>query len=239
MKLSNLLFNKKKLKQLESQNYSNRTMARLISTAEIYALSMGFFNPQMYKKFDQFDNMKRKNKDELEGELILQIECCKVSMESYIKKHKKYDFPEDFDKKATISELENIKKQVCNRDKKYYSAIIKLINGKTDIPSFYKDLLSLENDDEKGSDKMDPELQLKMNIPIMKYIDNVKHQVKDNYTQNPDYKIKLNLNEPFPKNPYLDNLLKVQKELDYQKRMKNVEEFKENKYYDEFDDDLK
>lgn len=235
----NLQLDKKKLKQLESQNYSNSTMARLISTAEIYALSMGFFNPQMYKKFDQFDNLKRKNKDELEGELILQIECFKISMESYKKKHKKYDFPEDFDKKATISELENIKKQVCNRDKKYYSAIINLINGKTNIPSFDEELTSLENSDEKKSDKVEPELQLKIGIPIIKYVDNAKHQVKNNYIQNPDYKIRLNLNEPLPKNPYLENLLDIQKELDYKKRMKNVEEFKENKKNNDSLDDLR
>lgn len=237
MSLSNLQLNKNKLKQLESQNYSNRTMARLISTAEIYALSLGLFNPQMYKKFDQFDNLKRKNKDELEGELILQIKCCKISMESYIKKHKKYDFPEDFNKAATIFELENIRKQVCNRDKKYYSAIIDLIKGKTNIPSFDEDLLSLENNDDKPSDKKDPELQLKMGIPIMKYVDSIKNQVKDKYTQNPDYKIKLDLNKPFPKNPYLENLLNVQKELDYKKRMNIISEYSANKndeYYEDY-----
>lgn len=236
MSLSNLQLNKNKLKQLESQNYSNRTMARLISTAEIYALSLGLFNPQMYKKFDQFDNLKRKNKDELEGELILQIKCCKISMESYIKKYKKYDFPEDFNKAAIIFELENIRKQVCNRDKKYYSAIIDLIKGKTNIPSFDEDLLSLENDDDKPSDKKDPKLQLKMDIPIIKYVDSIKHQVKDKYSQNPDYKIKLDLNKPFPKNPYLEKLLNIQKELDYKKRMNIINEYSANKNYEYYED---
>ena len=57
--------NKEKLKQLESQEYSNRTLSRLICISELYALSLGYNNPQMYKKFDQFNTLKRKNKDEL------------------------------------------------------------------------------------------------------------------------------------------------------------------------------
>ena len=100
---------KQKLKQFESQTYSNRTLARLISTAELYGLSLGYENPQLYKKFDQFNNLKRKNQDELLGELIIQIQCAQVSMTSYINKYGKYHLPEDFDMNKTILELENIK----------------------------------------------------------------------------------------------------------------------------------
>lgn len=219
--------NKEKLKQLESQTYSNRTLARLISTAELYALSLGYKNPQLYKKFDQFNNLKRKNQDELLGELILQIKCTQVSMVSYINKYKKYDLPEDFDKNKTILELENIRKQVRKRDKKYYKAIIKLIQGDTNINSFDQELDELENDEEEGDTK-DPELQIKMGIPIMRYVESVKNQVKTKYEKNPSYKVKLDLNKPFEKNEYFDNLVKVQKDIDSNKTKKKIGN---NNYY--------
>ena len=214
--------NKQNLKQLESQTYSNRTLARLISTAELYALSLGYKNWQLYKKFDQFNNLKRKNPDELLGELILQIQCAKTSMISYIKKYQKYDLPVDFDLNKTILELENIQKQVRKRDKKYYKAIIKLIKGDTNIPDFDEELDDLENDDEEEQgDSKDPQLQLKMDIPIMKYVDSIKSQVKRKYEKDPSYKVKLDLNKPFEKNEYFENLVKVQKDIDSNKARKN------------------
>ena len=214
--------NKQNLKQLESQTYSNRTLARLISTAELYALSLGYKTSQLYKKFDQFNNLKRKNSDELLGELILQIQCAKVSITSYISKYQKYDLPEDFDMNKTILELENIRRQVRKRDKKYYNAIIQLIKGDPNIPNFDQDLDDLENDDEEEKgDSKDPRLQLKMDIPIMKYVDSIKKQVKSKYEKDPSYKVKLDLNKPFEKNEHFENLIKVQKDIDTNKTRKN------------------
>lgn len=210
--------NKTTLRQLESQTYSNRTLARLISTAELYALRKGYKIPQLYKKFDHFNNLERKNVDELLGELILQIQCFKVSMESYYNKFHHYDFPEDFNKNENILHLDNIRKLVKNKDKQYYKAIIKLIQGDTNIPTFDKSLENLENDDdEERDDEKTPELQLKMSIPIMRYVDSVKNNVKTKYEQNPSYKVKLDLDKPFEKNEYFDNLVKLQKDIDKQR----------------------
>jgi hypothetical protein len=224
------ILDKQNLKKLESQEYSNRTLARLICVSELYALSLGYNNPQMYKKFDQFDNLRRKNKDELEGELILQIKCCKISMDSYIKKYNKYDFPLDFNKKKTLEELEYIKKLVCNKNKKYYKAIIKLVNGDTNINNFDENLYDLENDDDKENDNglKNPEQQLKIDIPIMKYVDSIKNKVKNNYEKNPKYKVKLELNKPMEKNVYLENALKYQDELEKKKKNKKMERFSQN-----------
>lgn len=244
MQLEYLQLDKKMLKQLESQTYSNRTLARLIAISEIYAKSLGIDNHQMYKKFDQFDNLKRKSRDELEGELILQINCCTVSMNSYIQKYNRYDFPDDFNKKETLKELENIKRKVCNKDKKYYVTIINLINGNfKDIPSFDNELDGLENDDEeekKGTKP--PQLQLKVDIPIMKYINSVKKQVKKKYIQNPSYKVRLDLNNPMENNQYFDNLVKIKNEIDqknnkkYQyKNYKNKnKQYNNNDYEDDY-----
>lgn len=74
-----LLANKQRLRQLESQTYSNRTMVRMISCAELYSVSMNVENDQIYKKFDEFDNLNRKTKKELKSELILQIRCFQIS----------------------------------------------------------------------------------------------------------------------------------------------------------------
>ena len=198
---------KQKLKQLESQTYSNRTMARLISIAELYALSVNCNNEQLYKKFDEFDNLNRKTANELKGELIFQIECFKVSYASYVKKYKHYDFPDDYDEKKTLEELKNIEKNINEEDKKYYQSIIKLLNGDTNIPSFDEDLYELEKGE--NSDKKDPKLQLATDIPIMRYLDGIRKNLKKNYLEDPmNSRVKLNLDEPFEKNEELQELVK-------------------------------
>ena len=183
--------NKQKLKQLESQTYSNRTMARLISTAELYALGVKCKNSQLYKKYDEFDNLNRKTIDELKGELILQIGCFQVSYKSYIKKYKHYDFPDDYDEEKTLEELKDIEQNINENDKKYYQAIIKLLNGDTNIPSFDDDLEELEKGD---PDTKDPLLQIKTDIPIMRHLDGIRKNLKQNYLEDPmNCKVKLNL----------------------------------------------
>ena len=200
--------NKQKLKQLESQTYSNRTMARLISTAELYALSVNCYNEQIYKKFDEFDNLNRKTKDELKGELILQINCFKLSYQSYVKKYKNYDYPDDYDKEKTIEELKKIEENINDNDKKFYQAIIKLLNDDTNIPSFEEELNELEEGEEQ-SDKKDPKLQLETDIPIMRYLDGIRKNLKQNYLDNPmNCKIRLNLNESMEKNEEFEKLIK-------------------------------
>lgn len=202
-----MLASKQKLKQLESQTYSNRTMARLISIAELYALSVNCKNEQLYKKFDEFDNLNRKTVNELKGELILQIYCFKVSYESYVKQYKHYDFPDDYDEEKTLEELKNIEKNINEEDKKYYQSIIKLLNGDTNIPSFDEDLDELEEGE--NSDKKDPKLQLATDIPIMRYLDGIRKNLKKNYLEDPmNCKVKLNLDESFEKNEELQELVK-------------------------------
>jgi hypothetical protein len=206
---------KQKLKQLESQTYSNRTMARLISTAELYALAVKCKNRQLYKKFDEFDNLNRKTIDELKGELILQIGCFKVSYQSYIKKYKHYDFPDDYDEEKTLEELKDIEQNIHEKDKKYYQAIIKLLNGDTNIPSFDDDLEELE---EGEPDTKDPILQIKTDIPIMRHLDGIRKNLKQNYLEDPmNCKVKLNLDEPMEKN---EELKKLVKKLDKEKNKK-------------------
>ena len=199
---------RQKLKQLESQTYSNRTMARLIATAELYALSVNCFNEQLYKKFDEFDNFNRKNKKELKGDLILQINCFKVSYQSYIKKYKHYDYPDDYDENKTMEELEQIEKNINDEDKKFYQAIIKLLKGDPNIPSFDDDLDELEEGDEQ-SDKKDPKLQIEMDIPIMRHLDGIRKNLKNNYLNDPmNCKIRLKLDEPMEKNEEFEKLIK-------------------------------
>lgn len=209
---------KQKLKQLESQTYSNRTMARLISTAELYALSVNCKNSQLYKKFDEFDNLNRKSQNEIKGELIIQIECFKISYQSYVKKYKHYDFPDDYDNEKTIEELENIERNINENDKKFYQAIIKLLKGNTNIPSFDEELDELE----EGDDKKDPLLQIKTDIPVMRHLNGIKKNLKKQYLDDPlNCKIKLNLDEPIEKNEELQELVKELDSIKKQKEEKN------------------
>jgi hypothetical protein len=150
----------------------------------------------------------QKTVNELKGELIIQIECFKVSYESYVKKYKHYDFPDDYDEEKTLEELKNIEKNINEKDKKYYQSIIKLLNGDTNIPSFDEDLDELEEEGE-NSDKKDPKLQLETDIPIMRCLDRIRKNLKKNYLEDPmNCRVKLNLDEPFEKNEELQEIVK-------------------------------
>jgi len=210
---------KQRLKQLESQTYSNRTMANMIAASELYALSVKCPNDQLYKKFDEFDNLKRKTKNELKGELIIQIECFKVSFKSYVKKYKKYDFPDDYDEERTLEELEMIKNKINKKDKKFYEAIINLLKGNTNIPSFDEELNELE-EDKNNSDKKDPRLQIKTDIPIIRHAERIRKELKNNYLNDPmNCKVRLNLDQPLEKD---EELLQIAKDLDKMKKEEKI-----------------
>lgn len=210
---------KQRLKQLESQNYSNRTMANMIAVSELYALSVKCPNDQLYKKFDEFDNLKRKTKNELKGELIIQIECFKVSFKSYVKKYKKYDFPDDYDEEKTLEELEMIKNKINKKDKKFYEAIINLLKGNTKIPSFDEELDELE-EDKNNSDKKDPRLQIKTDIPIMRHAERIRKELKNNYLNDPmSCRVRLNLDQPLEKD---EELQQIAKDLDKMKKEEKI-----------------
>lgn len=210
---------KQRLMQLESQTYSNSTMANMISTAELYALSANCQNEQLYKKFDKFDNLKRKTKKDLKGELILQIECFKISFLSYVKKYKKYDYPDDYDEEKTLEELKMIKNKINKEDKKFYEAIINLLKGNTKIPSFDKELDELEEDD-NDSGKKDPRLQIKTDIPIIRHLNGIKKNLKKNYLNDPmNYRVRLNLEQPKEKNEELQQLARDLDEMNREEKL--------------------
>ena len=230
-----LLANKQKLQQLESQTYSNRTMARMISCAELYSVSMNVENEQIYKKFDEFDNLNRKTKKELKCELILQIRCFQISLKSYLDKYKKYDFPFDYNEQLTLDELERIKSKINSEDIKYYDAIIKLLKEDTNIPSFEDELNELI-DDEEDNGKKDPKLQLETDIPIMRSVDKIHKEIKEQYLRNPNECIvKLDLDVPMEKNEELQNLVKKLDERENKKRkQKIINKSNRSKSFDEF-----
>lgn len=214
---------KQKLRQLDSQTYSNNTMARMICCAELYALSLNIESEQMYKKYDEFDNSNRKNSKELKGELILQIKCFQISLKSYTKDYNKYDFPYDYDEEKTLDELEKIKNNINSEDKKYYDAIIKLLKEDTNIPSFDDELEELLKENEEDNGKLDPKLQLETHIPIMRYVDKTHKVLKEKYLQNPlDCKVKLDLDIPIEKNEELQILVKKIDERKREVKKKNL-----------------
>ncbi len=229
---------KQKLKQLESQTFSNNTMARMICCAELYALSSKIEIEQIYKKFDEFDNFNRKTQKELKGELILQIKCFQISLKSYIKDYNKYDFPYDYDEKKTLEELEHIKNSINLEDKKFYEAIIKLLKEDTNIPTFEEEIEALLEDDEEDNGKVDPKLQLETDIPIMRAVDKTHKELKNNYLKNPlDFKVTLDLDIPKEKNDELKNLVKKldakKLEINIKKKEKKISKLKRCKSADE------
>lgn len=230
-----LLANKQRLRQLESQTYSNRTMVRMISCAELYSVSMNVENDQIYKKFDEFDNLNRKTKKELKSELILQIRCFQISLKSYLDKYKKYDFPIDYNEQLTLDELENIKSKINSEDIKYYDAIIKLLKEDTNIPSFEDELNELI-DDEEDNGKIDPKLQLETDIPIMRSVDKIHKDIKQQYLRNPnECVVKLDLDIPMEKNEELQSLVKKLDERESKKReQKIINKSNRSKSFDEF-----
>jgi hypothetical protein len=80
--------------------------------------------------YNNFNSGNIKNLEQLKDQIITQLEIFKYSYQIYIKDHNEYHFPKNFKKEEIIHIINKMKELVNEEDKKYYDAILEIIDSK-------------------------------------------------------------------------------------------------------------
>lgn len=121
-----------KVEQIQDQAYSYEVMGNFFSALEHYVYKCMNQSP-IHMNFDYYNNFNcgnTKTKEQLRQQIITQMETFKYSYFLYIQKHGEYKFPNSLDKKQVIGLIKEWERHVPYQDKKYYSAVLDIINQK-------------------------------------------------------------------------------------------------------------
>ena len=122
---------KNALELKQDQEYSYGVMGNLFSALECYANKNSPNKPPFnyFGYYNNFNSGNIKTLEQLKDQIITQLEIFKYSYQMYIKDHNEYHFPKNFKKKEIAKIIEKMKEYVNYEDKKYYDAILQIINS--------------------------------------------------------------------------------------------------------------
>jgi len=168
-------------------------MARMLSSAEIYAIRMGCQTIPKYHYYDHFGDGYSKDINELKSELIFEIEMFRPSFKDFIVNYKEYNYPSNLRKDSILQDIYTWKNYVPIGDKKYYQAMIDIICGKK-VKSFEEDLIELEKNSPNYGE-MDVYDQMEVVPKVMNYVSNQNSEVEKKMLENGDYDVELKLHQ--------------------------------------------
>ena len=122
---------KNDLELKQDQEYSYGVMGNLFSALECYA-NKSCPNKPSFNYFGYYNNFNSgniKNLEQLKDQIITQLEIFKYSYQMYIKDHNEYHFPKNFKKEEITNKIKKMKEYVNDDDKKYYDAILQIIDS--------------------------------------------------------------------------------------------------------------
>ena len=123
---------KSALQLKQDQEYSYGVMGNVFSALECYA-NKSSPNKQPFNYFGYYNNFNSGNTktlNQLKDQIITQLEIFKYSYQMYIKEHNEYHFPNNMKKAQIINLIEKMKEYVKFEDRKYYDAILEIIESK-------------------------------------------------------------------------------------------------------------
>lgn len=130
--LSQSHIQKSLLELKQDQEYSYGVMGNVFSALECYA-NKSSPNKQPFNYFGYYNNFNSgntKNLEQLKDQIITQLEIFKYSYQMYKKEHNEYHFPNNMKKDQIIILIEKMKEYVKPEDRKYYDAIVQIIDSK-------------------------------------------------------------------------------------------------------------
>ena len=201
---------KSKQSLVQDQAYTYGVMGNLFSSLECYAhRSNGNCQmPYYFEFYNNFNSGQLKDKEQLLDQIITQIEIFKFSYLIFIKSHGEYFFPKSFPQEQIINCLNEWKKYVDHNDRKYYDAVISIIQTKNEKISFVDELNQkvINNGGKPGT--INPQFLANEGTRIIEYSNQVGAKAIHNLKDNPDYQPDIILGAQKENNPYLDETQK-------------------------------
>ena len=123
---------KSALQLKQDQEYSYGVMGNVFSALECYANKSSPNKPPFnyFGYYNNFNSGNIKTLNQLKDQIITQLEIFKYSYQMYIKEHNEYHFPNNMKKAQIINLIEKMKEYVKFEDRKYYDAILEIIESK-------------------------------------------------------------------------------------------------------------
>lgn len=188
--------------QLQDQNNSNKLLMILLSSAENFAAKLYKDIKREYSSHDFGHSFESKNINKILLQFIEQIEIFESSYKRFCKVYScEYIFPYDpktkkgLSKAEIIKDLQYWKNCVDSKYKKYYIAIIDLLNGKP-IPDFSEDFENLSGINDLGKDNKCNPKELRDIYPILlAQSSDENKQIEEDYQNNKDLMIIIDKNE--------------------------------------------
>ena len=198
--LSQSSIQKSALELKQDQEYSYGVMGNVFSALECYA-NKSSPNKTPFNYFGYYNNFNSgnvKTLTQLKDQIITQLEIFKYSYQMYIKEHNEYHFPNNMKKDQIINLIEKMKEYVKFEDRKYYDAIVQIIDSKN--VSYINE--TINRSISKGADPY--HANQGFIIGDGGYATNISQkygeQIQRRYHNNPNYEPQLYLNQssPFP-----------------------------------------
>ena len=129
--LSQSYVQKSALELKQDQGYSYGVMGNVFSALECYA-NKSSPNKTPFNYFGYYNNFNSGNTktlNQLKDQIITQLEIFKYSYQMYIKEHNEYHFPNNMKKEQIINLIDKMKDYVKPEDRKYYDAILQIIDS--------------------------------------------------------------------------------------------------------------
>lgn len=129
--LSQSYIQKSALELKQDQEYSYGVMGNVFSALECYA-NKSSPNKTPFNYFGYYNNFNSGNTktlNQLKDQIITQLEIFKYSYQMYIKEHNEYHFPNNMKKEQIINLIDKMKDYVKPEDRKYYDAILQIIDS--------------------------------------------------------------------------------------------------------------
>ena len=211
------------------QTYSYGVMGNVFSALECYANKSSPNKPPLnnFGYYNNFNSGNIKTLEQLKDQIITQLEIFKYSYQIYKKEHSEYHFPKNMKKEQIIKIIGIMKEYVKENDKKYYDAVLEIINSKNVSyvnETINKSLLT-------GADPYHANQGFIIGDGgyATSISQKIGEEIKRQYSQNPNFEPQLNLNQtspfPLPKTSIqrqIDNLV--------EELIKNCEELESNNY---------
>ena len=196
---NNQTYTQKNLLELkQDQEYSYGVMGNVFSALECFANKSSPEKTPLnnFGYYNNFNSGNLKDKNQLKDQIITQLEIFKYSYLMYIKDHNEYHFPKNMKKEEIIKIIEKMKEYVDEVDKKYYNAILQIIDSKNVSyinETINKSLSKGVNPNYAnqgfiiGDGGMATTISLKLG-----------EEIQRKYNNNPNYEPQLNLNQSSP-----------------------------------------
>ena len=120
----------KKQEQIKDKAYSYGTIGIVLSALESYANHFSA-NSNVFNAYDNFNTGLRKTSLQLKHQIISQLHVLHSSQQMYRRKYNKYDFPVNLSQQEMINYINSWKSKVPPEDKKYYDAVIQILDGQS------------------------------------------------------------------------------------------------------------